>query len=109
MNLQASIPNFPDVTSWVAETAIRSGVAGLAALVALGWLAVRALRETRAVGDRDSRAAVVALVASLTGLLAVTLITSYQFFFWALLAYVAGARHSAGRRQTFSKTDAAVS
>jgi hypothetical protein len=48
---------------------------------------VRALRAA----DRDRFAATAALVAQLVGLLAVTLITNYEFFFWALAAYVSAS------------------
>jgi hypothetical protein len=92
-DLQTSIPNFPDVASLLAATIIQTGAVGVLELGVIALLAVHGLRRARAGRDADRRAAAVALVASLVGLLSVTLITSYQFFFWALVAYVAQAAH----------------
>jgi hypothetical protein len=73
----------------LAGTIIRTGVVGLAELSLIALLAIHALLHARRSGDREYFAAASALTAQLVGLLAVTLITNYQFFFWALVAYVA--------------------
>jgi hypothetical protein len=88
-DFQTSIANFPDVTSLLAATIVQTGALGALELLVIAWLAVRVLPKARRRGKPDDYAAAVALVASLFGLLTVTLITNYQFFFWALLAYVA--------------------
>jgi hypothetical protein len=88
-DIQTAIPNYPDVTSLLAGTIIRTGVVGLAELALIALLAIHALLHARRSGDREYFAAASALTAQLVGLLAVTLITNYQFFFWALVAYVA--------------------
>ncbi len=90
-DLQTAIPNYPDVTSLLAGTIIRTGVVGLAEFVVIACLAIRALLRARRSADRDYLAAASALTAQLVGLLSVTLITNYQSFFWALVAYVATA------------------
>ena len=88
-DLQSAIPNYPDVTSLLAGTMIQTGVVGLAELVLLVVLAAWAALDARRDSDRDRYAATVALVAQFVGLISVALITNFQFFFWALLAYVA--------------------
>jgi hypothetical protein len=91
LNLQSAIPNFSDVTSLYAATILQIGLVGAVALLALVWLGVRAWRR--------GIPGAVPLVAQYVGLLSVALITSYQFFFWALLAFVASseaARSDAG-------------
>jgi hypothetical protein len=88
-DLQSAIPNFADVTSLVATTAIHTGILGLVELAAIACLAIAALVAARRYGDHDYRAATAALTAQLVGLSTVTLITNYQFFFWVLLANVA--------------------
>jgi len=63
-------------------------------------LTVAALIRALRADDTDRFAATAALVAQLVGLLAVTLITNYEFFFWALVAYVsASGRTDVGRRR----------
>jgi hypothetical protein len=91
-DLQSAIPNYPDVTSLLASTMIQTGIVGLGELVLLVALATWALLEARAGADRDRYAGAVALMAQLFGLVSVALITNFQFFFWALLAYVATRR-----------------
>lgn len=88
-NLQSAIPDFADVTSLLAGTIIQTGIVGLIELALIAALAIRALLHARRGTDREYLAAAAALTAQLVGLLAVTLITNYQFFFWALVAYVA--------------------
>jgi hypothetical protein len=88
-DIQSAIPDYADVTSLLAGTIIQTGMVGLAALTLVAWLSIRALLHALRGADPDQLAAAAALTAQLVGLLAVTLITSYQFFFWALLAYVA--------------------
>jgi hypothetical protein len=88
-DIQSAVPNYPDVTSLLAGTIIQTGMVGLAVLTLVAWLAIRALLHALRGADPDQLAATAALTAQLVGLLAVTLITSYQFFFWALVAYVA--------------------
>jgi hypothetical protein len=88
-DLQSAIPNYPDVTSLLAGTIIQTGVVGAAELALIASLALVALIHARRGADRDYLAATAALAAQFAGLLAVTLITNYQFFFWALVAYVA--------------------
>jgi hypothetical protein len=89
VNLQTVIPGYADVTSLFAGTIIRNGVIGLVELGLIVWLCLRAYVAARRSEDGNRKAATVAIVGSFVGLIAVTLITSYQFFFWALLAYVA--------------------
>lgn len=88
-DLQSAIPNFADVTSLIATTAIQTGVLGLIELAAIACIAITALMAARRHGDHDYQAATAALAAQLVGLSTVTLITNYQFFFWVLLANVA--------------------
>jgi hypothetical protein len=107
-DLQTAIPDFPDVTSLLAGTIIQTGVVGLAELLLIVALAISALLEAHHGTDRDYYAATVALTAQFAGLVGVTLITNYEFFFWALVAYVATAhqRHAAGRQGAREDTDA---
>ena len=107
-DLQTAIPDFPDVTSLLAGTIIQTGVVGLAELLLIVALAISALLEARRGTDRDYHAATVALTAQFAGLVGVTLITNYEFFFWALVAYVATAhqRHAAARQAVREHTDA---
>jgi hypothetical protein len=88
-DIQAALPNYADLTSLLAVTIVQAGIVGVVELVAIAWLAVRAFKHAARDGGADERAAAVALVASLVGLLMVTLITNYQFFFWMLVAFVA--------------------
>lgn len=88
-DLQSAIPNYPDVTSLLAGTIIQTGLVGVVELALIAWLAILALVHARRRTDPDYHAAAAALTAQFVGLLSVTLITNYQFFFWALVAYVA--------------------
>jgi hypothetical protein len=88
-DLETAIPSYPDVTSLLASMIIRTGVIGLAEFAVIACLAIRALLQARRSTDRDYLAAASGLSAQLVGLLAVSMITNYQFFFWALVAYVA--------------------
>jgi len=99
-DLQSAIPSFADVTSLIATTVIQTGILGLVELAAIACLAITALVAARRSGDHDYQAATAALTAQFVGLTTVTLITSYQFFFWVLLAYVATlqAIHTRERR-----------
>jgi hypothetical protein len=104
-NLQTAIANYADVTSLLAGTLVQTGVLGLAELVLLVGLAMRAFLDARHSSDRDRYAGAVALVALFIGLTSVALITNFQFFFWALLAYVATGRRGtvgAGPRRVTS-------
>jgi hypothetical protein len=91
-DLQLAIPNYPDVTSLLAATMIQTGIVGLAELALLVALATRALLDAHHGSDSDRYAGAVALMAQFVGLVSVALITNFQFFFWALLAYVAAGR-----------------
>jgi hypothetical protein len=97
-DLQSAIPNFVDITSLIAGTAVETGLLGLIELALVACLAIVALVDARRRGDQDYRAATAALTAQLIGLTSVALITNYQFFFWALLAYVATRRQISVRR-----------
>jgi hypothetical protein len=89
-DLSKALAKFPDVTSLVATTAIRTGVVGLAELAILVALAVRAYRRSIALrSDPLLTAASVAVLGQLVALTSVTLITSYQYFFWLSLAVLA--------------------
>jgi hypothetical protein len=88
-DLQTAIPNFPDVTSLLASTALHTGLIGVLELAVIASLAIIALVDAYRRGDEDYRAGTAALVAQLVGLTSVNLITNYQFFFWALVAFVA--------------------
>ncbi len=88
-DLQSAIPNYPDVTSLLAGTVIQTGFVGLLELALIAVLALVALLDARRHTDHDYRAATAALTAQIIGLTSVTLITNYQFFFWALVAYIA--------------------
>ena len=89
IDLQSAIPNYPDVTSLLAGTIIQTGIIGVVELAVIAGLSLAALIRARRSADRDYLAATAALAAQFAGLLAVTLITNYQFFFWALVAFVA--------------------
>jgi hypothetical protein len=91
-DLQSAIPNYVDVTSLIAGTAIQTGLVGLLELALIACLAIVALVDARRQWDQDYRAATAALTAQLIGLTSVALITNYQFFFWVLVAYVATRR-----------------
>jgi len=91
-DLQSAIPNYPDVTSLLAGTMIQTGVVGLVELLLITGLVLVALIDARRSPDQDYQAATAALTAQLVGLSSVALITNFQFFFWALLAYVATLR-----------------
>jgi hypothetical protein len=93
-DIQSAIPDYADVTSLLAGTIIQTGMVGVAELTLIAWLVIRALLHARRGADPDQLAAAAALTAQLVGLLAVTLITNYQFFFWALVAYVATGGHA---------------
>jgi hypothetical protein len=88
-DLQSAIPNFADVTSLLATTVIQTGILGLVELAVIACLGITALVAARRSGDHDYQAATAALTAQFVGLMTVTLITSYQYFFWVLVAYVA--------------------
>jgi len=88
-DLQSAVPNYPDITSLLAGTIIQTGFVGLLELAFVAGLALVALVDARRYADQDYRAATAALTAQIVGLTSVTLITNYQFFFWALVAYVA--------------------
>ena len=106
-DLQFAIPNYPDVTSLLAATMIQTGIVGLAELALLVGLATRALLDAHRGFDRDRYAGAVALMAQVVGLVSVALITNFQFFFWALLAYVAtGRRDPFGSRPREIPSDA---
>jgi hypothetical protein len=83
LNLKAAIPGFSDVTSLYAMTILETGLVGLVALLGLVGVGVRAWRRGVPGG--------VPLLAQFVGLLSVALITSYQFYFWALVAFVASS------------------
>jgi hypothetical protein len=89
-DLQSAIPNYVDVTSWVAGTVVRTGLVGLFELAFIACLAIAAFVGARRQRDHDHdyQAATAALTAQLVGLFSVALITNYQFFFWVLVAYV---------------------
>jgi hypothetical protein len=91
-DLQSAIPNYVDVTSLIAGTAVQTGLVGLLELALIACLAIAALVDARRRWDSDYRAATAALTAQLIGLTSVALITNYQFFFWVLVAYVATRR-----------------
>lgn len=91
-DLQSAIPNYVDVTSLIAVTAIQTGLMGLLELALIACLTIAALVDARRRWDTDYRAATAALTAQLIGLTSVALITNYQFFFWVLVAYVATRR-----------------
>jgi hypothetical protein len=89
-DLTTAIPNFPDVTSLVAGTIIQTGAVGLVELGCVVGIAVVSLRRAMRSANRVYLGAAVAVVGQLVALVSVTLITSYQFFFWASLAYLVG-------------------
>jgi hypothetical protein len=91
IDLQTAIPNYVDVTSLLAGTLLQTGLVGVSELLVIVCLAVVALVRALRADDTDRFAATAALVAQLVGLLAVTLITNYEFFFWALVAYVSAS------------------
>lgn len=91
IDITKAIPNYSDVTSLVAVTSVRTGAIGLTELAALAYLAVSALRRARRSDDRNRKAGTAALIGLLIGLLAVTLITSFQFYLWVVAAYVAAS------------------
>jgi len=97
-DIQGAIPNYPDVTSLLAGTIIETGMIGVAELAVIFFLAIAAYVDARRHSDSDYRGAAAALTAQLVGLLAVTLITNYEFFFWVLVAYVATCRERAPSR-----------
>jgi hypothetical protein len=88
-NADLVLPGFADLTSLFAVTALATGFVGLCALAWIAFLAVRHVFAANRTDDEQYGAAAIAVVAQLIGLLAVTLITSYQFFFWASVAYLA--------------------
>lgn len=92
------VPGFADVTSWLAVTILSFGVIGLVELVVLCLLVARLTLVARRDGSRDYLAAAAAVVGQLVGLLTVTLITSYEFFFWASLAYLAATAQESRQR-----------
>jgi hypothetical protein len=98
-DLQSAIPNHPDVASLIAGTIIQTGVIGLLELAFIACLAIFALVDARRQADQDYHAATTALTAQLVGLSSVTLITSYQFFFWVLVSYVATLRQNPTRER----------
>jgi hypothetical protein len=99
-DLSKILPNYADVTSLLAGTVLATGVVGLVELALIAFLVLRLLRGARADDDRNFLAAAAAIVGQLVGLLAVTLITNYQVFFWASLAYlVAVNAHRRNERQ----------
>ena len=110
IDLQTAIPNYPDVTSLLAGTIIQTGAVGLAELLLIVALSVSALVEAHRSGDRAYYAGAAALTAEFVGLVAVTLITNYAVFFWALVAYVATAhQEQAIRRPATREYGATVS
>jgi hypothetical protein len=88
-DLTLQIPGFADLTSLLAFTALGTGFVGLCAVAWIALLAVRHVVAASRIDDPEYGVAAIAVVAQLIGLLAVTLITSYQFFFWVSLAYLA--------------------
>jgi hypothetical protein len=100
LDIAQLLPGFADVTSWLAVVILSFGVVGLVELIALVLLVGREVVLARRNGSRDYLAAAAALVGQLVGLLTVTLITSYEFFFWASLAYLVATAQEARRRPT---------
>jgi hypothetical protein len=94
------IPGFADVTSWLAVNVLSRGVIGLVQLIVLVLLVGRLVLVARRDGSRDYLAAAAAVAGQLVGLLTVTLITSYEFFFWASLAYLVAVSEAARHRTT---------
>jgi len=92
------IPGFADVTSWLAVVILNRGVIGLVELIAFVLLVVRLVLLARRDGGRDYLAAGAAMIGQLVGLLTVTLITSYEFFFWASLAYLVATAQDSEQR-----------
>jgi hypothetical protein len=102
IDLQTAIYGYADVTSLFAATALRGGVVGVLELSFIVALSLWAYRNALRTDSAVERAATAALVALLVAMVSVTLVTSYQFFFWALVAFVASLQANAPRRPGIS-------
>ena len=98
-DIQHLIPGFADVTSWLADTILSTGFAGLCELLLVVGLAIRLIVISHRDGDADFIGSGAAVAGQLAGLVTVTLITSYQFFWWASLAYLVATSEDAFRRR----------
>jgi hypothetical protein len=105
VDLATAIPDFPDVTSLLASTIVTTGLVGLVELIVIGVIIVRLYGRQSHASDPAGHGAAVAVLVQLVSLIAVTLITSYQYFFWASLAYLASTAYGHGRNPNSTADD----